>query len=85
MGQEGRSAEGPAAVLNTLTESKQFDKIKISKKAKDNKTRAPVIPEHTATAVQILWGNSPAKAVASIWQDVFGVQQSRTLQKGLLQ
>ena len=31
-----------AAVLNTLTESKQFDKIKISKKAKDNKTRAPV-------------------------------------------
>ena len=30
-----------AAVLNTLTKSEQFDKIKISK-AKDNKTRAPV-------------------------------------------
>ena len=29
-------------VLNTLTESKQFDKIKISKKAKDDKTRVPV-------------------------------------------
>ena len=29
-------------VLNTLTESRQFDKIKISKKAKDDKARAPV-------------------------------------------
>ena len=31
-----------AVVLNTLTESKRFDIIKISKKAKDNQTRAPV-------------------------------------------
>ena len=28
-------------ILNTLTESKQFDKIKISKKPKDDKARAP--------------------------------------------
>ena len=31
-----------AAVLNILTESKQFDQIKMSKKAKDDKTRAPI-------------------------------------------
>ena len=31
-----------AAVLNTLTKAKQFDKIKMSKKAKDDKARAPV-------------------------------------------
>ena len=31
-----------AAVLNTLTESKQFHKIKVSDKTKDNKARAPV-------------------------------------------
>ena len=31
-----------AAVLDSLTESKQFDKIKLSGKARDNKTRAPV-------------------------------------------
>ena len=31
-----------AAVLNTLTESKQFDKIKISKKAKDYNARTSV-------------------------------------------
>ena len=37
---EPQSAQ--AVVLNTLTESKQFDKIKVSDKAKDNKARAPV-------------------------------------------
>ena len=31
-----------AAVLNMVTESKQFDKIKISKKVKEDKTRTPV-------------------------------------------
>ena len=31
-----------AVVLDSLTESKQFDKIKVSDKARDNKTRAPV-------------------------------------------
>ena len=31
-----------AIILNTLTESKQFDKIKVSDKAKDNKARASV-------------------------------------------
>ena len=31
-----------AAVLNTLTESRQFDKIKISKRAKEDTTRTPV-------------------------------------------
>ena len=30
------------AVLDSLTESKQFDKIKVSDKARDNKARAPV-------------------------------------------
>ena len=29
-----------AVVLNALTKSKQFDKIKVSNKAKDNKARA---------------------------------------------
>ena len=36
-----------AAVLNTLIESKQFDKIKISKKAKNDKSRAPVHQSHS--------------------------------------
>ena len=61
-----------AAVLKTLTESKQFDKIKISKKAKDN-SQGSSKPDHTVRAVQILLGNPPAEAVPSIWQDVCGV------------
>ena len=31
-----------AAVLNTLTESRQFDKIKISRKMKESKTKIPM-------------------------------------------
>ena len=68
-----------AAVLNTLTESRQFDKIKISMKGKGDKPRAPV-NQTTLTAMQILWGNTPAKAVPSIWQHVCRVQQGGTLQ-----
>ena len=39
-----------ATVLNMLTESKQFDKMNISKKVKDNKTRTP---EHQTTPQQL--------------------------------
>ena len=41
--------------------------------------------DHTTTAVQILSGSPPAKAVPSVWQDMYRVQQGRTLQEGLLQ
>ena len=37
---EGQRAQ--AAVINTLTESRQFDKMKVSKRAKEDTTRAPV-------------------------------------------
>ena len=40
-----------AAVLDSLTESKQFDKIKVSDKAGDNKTRSSSKPGHTATVM----------------------------------
>ena len=42
MGQEGRVHRAQAAVLNMLTESRQFDKVKISKKTNDGNARAPV-------------------------------------------
>ena len=74
---------GQATVLNTLTESRQFDKMKISKKVKDDKIRTPV---HQTTPQQLCrycGGDSPVKAVPSIWQDVFRVQQNRTLLEGL--
>ena len=36
------SQRAQAAVITTLPESRQFDKIKISKRVKDDKTRTPV-------------------------------------------
>ena len=56
--------------LNTPKESRQFDKVKIYKKTKDDITRTK--PDHTVTAMQILWVNTPAKIVPSVWQDVCG-------------
>ena len=71
-----------AAVLDSLTESRQFDKIKVSHKARDNKTRAP---GHTAAAVQILCRSPPAEAVPSIWKDMSKVWKGGALQVGLPQ
>ena len=47
MGQEGEAQRAHAVVLDSLTESKQFDKIKVSNKARDNKTIAPVNWPHS--------------------------------------
>ena len=69
-----------ATVLNILTETKQFDKIKISQKVKEYKIRTP---DHTMAVMYILWGDPPAKAVPSIWQNVFRVQQNRTCPEDL--
>ena len=44
-----------AAVLNMLTESRQFDKIKISKNVKDNKTKTPVL-QTTLQKLCRYWG-----------------------------
>ena len=65
-----------AVVLNTLTNSKQFDKVKISKKARWQ-TQTSSKPDHTVRAMQVLWGNPPANAVPSIQHDVCKVGHFR--------
>ena len=46
---------GQVAVLNTLTESRKFDKIKLSK-SKGNQNKNINAPEqYTVTTMQILW------------------------------
>ena len=47
-----------AGVLNTMIKSKQFDKIKISKKAKDDKARHPV------NQTTQCWGESTSQGSA---------------------
>ena len=56
-----------AVLLDSLTESKQFDKIKVSDKARDNKAQSSSKPgQHSNSHVQILWGSPPAKVVTSV-------------------
>ena len=63
-----------ATVLNMLTESRQFQKSK----GKQNKNiNAP--EQHTMTTMQILWWDTSAKKMPSIWQDMHRVQQNWTV------
>ena len=74
-----------AAVLNMLTESREFDKVKISKRTKRRHHYSSKWPDNTVAAMQVLWGNTPAETMPSMWQDVCGVQQDGTFQEGLPQ
>ena len=47
-----------AAVLNTLTESKQFDKIKISKKAQDDKQELQCTGPHSNNCTDTVGGST---------------------------
>ena len=73
-----------ATVLNTLTDSKQFDKIKISKKAKDDKPRVPVNQTTQQQLCRYSGGiHQPRQSPAC--GKMCGVQQGGTLQEGLSQ
>ena len=54
------------AVLSTITESRQFDKISFQKsKGKQNKN-TDAAEQHIMAAMQILWQDTPAMAMPSI-------------------
>ena len=57
-------------VLSTITELRQFNKVKVIKKAKEDNTRCPPGSNSTVTPMQILWWITCTKAVSSIWQDI---------------
>ena len=54
-------------VLNMLTESRQFDKIKIPKRAKEDTTRDPVGQTLQWQPCRYCGENTPAETVPSIW------------------
>ena len=62
-----------AEVLNTLTESRQCDKIKVSKRSKENTAGAPVGQMLQWQPCQYCGGVHPAETVSSIWKDVWGM------------
>ena len=63
-----------AAVLNALMESRQFDKIILSKKVKENRVRTPVHQSTPQQSCRYCRGDPPATAMPSIWQGVHGVK-----------
>ena len=72
-----------AAVLNTITQLRQFDKVKVMKKNKrqhKTSTRSNI----TAMTMPILWQITHTEAVSGIWKDVHRLWQNWTFQKGVL-
>ena len=74
-----------AAVLDSLTESKQFDKIKVSDKARDNKPRTPANQVTQQQPCRYCGAAHPTEAVPRIWKDVCRVWKGGVLQEGLSQ
>ena len=66
-----------AAVLNTIKGSRQFNKVQIVKKAKEDNTRHLPGASNTMALMHILWWGTHAKAVSGIWQDVARLDISR--------
>ena len=71
-----------AAVLNAITELRQFDKVTICEKAERRQHKRSDI---TVMTMPILWQSTHAEAMSSIWKDVCGLWQDWTLQEGMLQ
>ena len=71
-----------AAILNNITESHKFDKIKMAQKPKSSWDRETT---HTISqmAVQILWWKSCVQTVPSIWENMCKMQEDRPLQEGV--
>ena len=62
-----------AAVLNMLTELRQFDSIKLSTKVKEDKARTPVHHTTSQQPCRYYGGDPPTKTMPSIQQGVYGV------------
>ena len=72
-----------AAVMNTIMESEEFDKIRISKSTCKVSPRGSTIQHTLKTGMQILWQHTPTKAIPCIWKVRFGVQHDWPLPNDL--
>ena len=70
-----------AAVLDTLTESRQFYKVKISRRPKEDNTKGLGWLDVVATAMPVLWQITPTEVMSSIWEDMCRLWQDWTLQE----
>ena len=69
-------------ILNDITESCQFDKIKMAQKAESSQDRKTTNTT-SQTVVQILWWDPCAPTVPSIWEDMHWMWDDGPLQEGV--
>ena len=75
MGQEGRGAEDPSGDIKYINRIKAISQNKTVQKSKGEQNKNIDTPEqHTMTTMQILWLDTPAKTMPSVWQNVQAVQ-----------
>ena len=71
-----------AAILNDITESQKFDKVKLAQKPK-TKWDMENTPNELQAAMQVLWWESCTQAVPSLWKNVHWMQENGPLQEGM--
>ena len=72
-----------ATILNDMTESHQFDKIKMAQKAKRYPNETNDEHDRSMMPLQILQWDPCAKTVSSIWKDVCQMQKDGSFQEGV--
>ena len=80
----GEVQRAQAAVLNTLTELRQFNKTKVSKREKEDTTRALVGWTLQWQPCKYCGGVHPIETIPSIWEDVCRVLKDGTFQESML-
>ena len=70
-----------AAILNDITESHQFDRIKMAQKPKSSQDRHTTNTTSQKIAVQILWWDPHTLTVPSIWEDMSWMWEDGPLQE----
>ena len=74
-----------AAVLNDITESHQFDKIKVAKKSKESHKRHTPSTTGQQQPSRYCGGDPCTKTVPSLWKGVCQLWKDGTFQEGVLE
>ena len=72
-----------ASVLNDITETRAFNKVKNRDRAKEYLGKRSTHCNTPKMAMQILWEKSHTKTMPNIWENVCSMQQDGALQEGV--
>ena len=78
-----KSQRVQASMLNDITETKAFNKVKKGNRVKEYPRKRSACCNTPQMDVQVLWGKPHIKTMPSIWENVCSMQQDGTLQEGV--